>query len=86
MRVIGNRDLKDLVIIDNSVYSFAYQIDNGIPIIPFYNDSNDEEMLHLIYYLSCLASVDDVREQNRAAFELFKLASGEENEDETEGT
>lgn len=31
-------------------------------------------MLHLIYYLNCLASVDDVREQNREAFELIKLA------------
>ena len=79
LRIIGNRDLNDLVIVDNSVYSFAFQIDNGIPIIPFYNDPNDEEMLHLIYYLSCLAGVEDVREQNRAAFELYKLSNGEEN-------
>ena len=64
MRIFNNRDLKDLVIIDNSVYSFAFQIDNGIPIIPFYSDKEDEEMLHLIYYLNCLQSVDDVREQN----------------------
>ena len=61
LRVIGNRDLKDLVIVDNSVYSFAFQIDNGIPIIPFYKDPADEEMLHLIYYLNCLANVEDVR-------------------------
>ena len=31
-------------------------------------------MLHLIYYLNCLAKVDDVRIQNREAFELTKLA------------
>ena len=79
LRIVGNRDLKDLVIVDNSVYSFAFQIDNGIPIIPFYKDPNDEEMLHLIYYLSCLAGVEDVRMQNRAAFELYKLANGDEN-------
>lgn len=79
LRVIGNRDLKDMVIVDNSVYSFAFQIDNGIPIIPFYKDPNDEEMLHLIYYLSCLAGVEDVRAQNRAAFELYKLANGDSN-------
>ncbi len=77
LRVIGNRDLKDLVIVDNSVYSFSYQIDNGIPIIPFYKDPSDEEMLHLIYYLSCLANVEDVRVQNRAAFELYKLTNKE---------
>ena len=77
LRVIGNRDLKDMVIVDNSVYSFAFQIDNGIPIIPFYKDPNDEEMLHLIYYLNCLANVEDVRQQNRAAFELYKLTNGD---------
>ena len=73
LRVFSDRDMKDIVIVDNSVYSFAFQIDNGIPIIPFYDDKSDEEMLHLIYYLNCLASVHDVREQNRQAFELFKL-------------
>ena len=33
-----------------------------IPIIPFYDDKSDEEMLHLVYYLNCLANVEDVRE------------------------
>mmetsp|Transcript_23755 Transcript_23755/g.32362 ORF Transcript_23755/g.32362 Transcript_23755/m.32362 type:complete len:94 (+) Transcript_23755:564-845(+) len=75
LRIIGNRDLKDLVIVDNSVYSFAYQIDNGIPIIPYYNEQSDEEMLHLIFYLKCLANSEDVREQNRNAFELYKLGN-----------
>lgn len=51
-----------MVIIDNSVYSFAFQIENGIPIIPFYDEKEDEEMLHLIYYLNCLKTADDVRE------------------------
>lgn len=82
LRVIGNRDMKDMVIVDNSVYSFAFQIDNGIPIIPFYKDPNDEEMLHLIYYLNCLATAEDVRVQNRAAFELYKLSNGDQEAEE----
>ena len=69
--------ISDIVIVDNSVYSFAFHIDNGIPIIPFYDDKGDEEMLHLVYYLNCLATVSDVREQNRTAFELFKLSNGQ---------
>jgi CTD small phosphatase-like protein 2 len=78
LRIFGDRDLKDVVIVDNSVYSFAFQIDNGIPIIPFYNDKADEEMLHLVYYLNCLGGVEDVRDQNRQAFELFKLSNDEQ--------
>lgn len=70
LRVIRNTTMADMVIVDNSVYSFAYQIDNGIPIIPFYEDPADEELLHLVYYLNCLVECDDVRVQNRDAFEL----------------
>lgn len=55
LRIIKNRNLKDIVIIDNAVYSFGFQLDNGIPILPFYEDKTDEEMLHLIYYLKCLS-------------------------------
>jgi CTD small phosphatase-like protein 2 len=51
LRVIRNRELKDVVLVDNSVYSFAYQIDNGIPIISYYDDPRDEELVHLIGYL-----------------------------------
>ena len=75
LRIFRNCDLRDLVIVDNSVFSFAYQIDNGIPIIPFYADKEDEEMLHLVYYLKCLTQVPDVRQQNKEAFELAKLQS-----------
>lgn len=73
LRIIANRDLKDMVLVDNSVLSFAFQIDNGIPILPFTNDPNDEELLHLCYYLECLVSAEDVRSHNREAFGLMKL-------------
>jgi NLI interacting factor-like phosphatase len=65
--------LKDLIIVDNAVYSFGYQLDNGIPIIPFYDDKSDEELMHLIFYFNCLAQCEDVREQNRKAFQLKDL-------------
>jgi CTD small phosphatase-like protein 2 len=68
LRIIKNRNLKDVVIVDNAVYSFGFQLDNGIPILPFYDDKNDEEMLHLVYYLKCLSQFQDIREQNKKAF------------------
>ncbi len=36
LRVIGNRNMRDLIIVDNAAYSFGFQIDNGIPILPYY--------------------------------------------------
>jgi len=38
LRIFSDRNINDIVIIDNAVYSFGYQIDNGIPIIPFYDN------------------------------------------------
>ena len=57
-----------MVIVDNAVYSFGFQLENGIPIIPFYNNPMDEELHHLIFYLRCLSNIEDVRIQNRNAF------------------
>ena len=34
-------DLKDVVLIDNSVLSFEYHLDNGIQISPFYDSKVD---------------------------------------------
>ena len=50
LRVI-NRDLSELVLIDNAAYSYAYQMDNGIPIIPYYEGKNDFELKALQVYL-----------------------------------
>jgi len=41
LRILKNRDLKNIVLIDNAAYSFGYQIDNGIPIIPYYENKMD---------------------------------------------
>jgi CTD small phosphatase-like protein 2 len=41
LRVIRNRSLMDMLLVDNSVHSFGFQLDNGVPIIPFYDDHND---------------------------------------------
>ena len=80
LRVISNRSLSDIVLVDNSVYSFGYQVDNGIPILSYYNDPRDEELLHLSFYIQSLLECSDVREQNREAFNLHKLGLEEKEE------
>ena len=78
--------MKDMAIIDNSALSFAFNVNNGIPILPFYDNIHDEEITHLSFYLTCLyeSRVVDVRVHNREAFGLLKLAQeSQEVQDES---
>ncbi len=64
-------DLKDAVLIDNSVLSFAYHLDNGIPISPYYDSKNDCDLLDISNFLLKYADVDDIRINLR---EFYKLS------------
>ena len=85
-----NYNLKDIVMIDNSVLSFAYHLDNGIPIIPFYDDVGDTELYDLANYLLTIADYDDLREANKQSLKMdyyLQIAIDqleEENEEEDE--
>jgi len=70
LRVLSGRNLKDIIIVDNAAYSFAYQLDNGIPIISWHNDMDDRELYKLIEYLRSLARIEDIRVANRQTFHL----------------
>ncbi|OMJ95048.1 hypothetical protein SteCoe_1581 [Stentor coeruleus] len=70
LRILDNRKIEDIVIVDNAAYSFAYQIDNGVPIISWYSDPNDKELFNLIEYLGVLSNFKDVRVANRRMFHL----------------
>ncbi|CAD8095913.1 unnamed protein product [Paramecium sonneborni] len=67
---ILNRDLKDVVLIDNSAFSYAFQIENGIPIIPYLDNKKDNELQHLESYLKVLIKYDDFRKINTKLFNL----------------
>ena len=70
LRIFSNRRLQDLVIVDNTAYSFGYHLDNGIPIISWYGDPYDRELFKLMDYVKILADVQDVRELNKQAFHM----------------
>ena len=63
-------DLKDVVLIDNSVLSFAYHLDNGIPISPFYDSKIDVELLDIANFLLKYADEDDIRNRLREVYKL----------------
>lgn len=58
------RDLKDVIIIDNSPSAYMFQPENAIPIISWYQSKADKELYKLIPFLTDLASIDDVRTQS----------------------
>lgn len=75
LRIIKNRDLKNIILIDNLAHSFGLQIDNGVPILEFRNDKKDRELKYLYDYLMQALYVDDVRMFNRRNLKLNTLAT-----------
>jgi len=81
LRIIKNRDLKNMVLVDNLVHSFGFQVENGVPIIPFYDNKADQELRHLIPYLKFLSTAKDLREINKQTFKLHNYSSYDEAEE-----
>ena len=65
LRIFKNVDPRDMIIIDNSILSFAFHIDNGIPILPYYSNKNDRELIYLGHYLGSLVNHSDLRLENK---------------------
>ena len=55
------RDLKDVIIVDNSPLSYFLNPENGIPISSWFDDKNDLELLNISVILEFLSFVPDVR-------------------------
>ena len=55
------RDLKDVIIVDNSPLSYLFNKENGIPILTWFSDKNDKELDYLLPILEFLSGVNDVR-------------------------
>jgi len=54
LRIFADRDLKDELIVDDSIYSFSFQIENGIPLKTYEGEEDDKELSLLIKYLKGL--------------------------------
>ena len=56
-----NRDLNDLIILDNSPLAYSFDNDNGLPIKAWFDDKNDNELDKIYKILEFLSKVKDVR-------------------------
>jgi len=74
LRIFKNVDLKNIVLLDNSIYSFAAQINNGILINSFFNNKNDEELNNAFEYLiNYILPSDDVKVVNEEFFNFGQI-------------
>ncbi|CAD8056115.1 unnamed protein product [Paramecium sonneborni] len=74
LSIIKNRPLSRTVLVDNSAISYFYQLDNGVPIIPFYDNKSDKQLLALAKYLNGMVGIDDIREYNQKNLKTYLLA------------
>ena len=56
------RDLKDVIIVDNSPMAYLLNNDNGLPILTWFDDKNDRELYKIVPILDFLSLVPDVRD------------------------
>ena len=56
-----NRNLNDLIILDNSPLAYSFDNDNGLPIKAWYEDRDDSELEKVYLLLEFLSKVKDVR-------------------------
>ena len=56
------RDLKNIIIVDNSPLAYLLNNDNGLPILTWFDDKYDQELYKITPVLEFLSEVPDVRE------------------------
>lgn len=79
LTVFKGRNLKNMVLVDNAAYSYSLQLNNGIPVIPFYNNKKDTELKELVTFLMGLIEVDDVRPVLKSKFKLETVSENSKN-------
>eukprot|EP00828_Plagiopyla_frontata_P043924 TRINITY_DN7017_c0_g1_i2.p1 TRINITY_DN7017_c0_g1~~TRINITY_DN7017_c0_g1_i2.p1 ORF type:complete len:402 (+),score=43.53 TRINITY_DN7017_c0_g1_i2:146-1351(+) len=75
LRIIKNRQLKNIIMVDNLAHSFGFQIDNGVPILEWHNNLQDRELKYIAEYLIMATKEDDMRTYNSVNLKLQALAS-----------
>lgn len=69
--VIMDRKKENIIIVDNSIVSFAFDLANGVPINSYMgNDPNDKDLLYLYSFLEQAFYDSDVRKSLDESFKL----------------
>ena len=73
LSIIDNYDLKNIILVDNSLYSFLNNLNNGVLVNSFYYDESDKQLIFAKnYILNSLLYCDDVRIVNEETYNFMK--------------
>lgn len=72
LRIFLDRELKDIIFVDNFIYSYAFQFDNGVPILPFFGDKDDSQLKELSKLLQRFAMIDQSIDIRQVISGLFR--------------
>jgi CTD small phosphatase-like protein 2 len=72
LRIIANRDLKDVILVDNFMYSYSFQFENGVPILPYFGGKEDDELEHLAKLLEKVAQIDESIDLREVVSSIFR--------------
>ena len=67
------KKLEDIIILDNSLFSFTNQLNNGILITSFFDDMNDTFLENVKCYLEYIKNEKDIRIMNKDSFRLEEI-------------
>ena len=74
--IILDREKTEIIIVDNSIVSFAFDLENGVPINSFMGtEEDDKELLFLYSFLEEASKSEDVRTTISESFKLSYLQS-----------
>ncbi|VDK45115.1 unnamed protein product [Anisakis simplex] len=76
------RDLKKVIIVDNSPASYAFHPDNAIPVQSWFDDVNDSELLQIIPLLEQLANAESIYSILRNSNEDIRRSSSPETQND----
>jgi Dullard-like phosphatase family protein len=81
LTVFVNVPLKDMILVDNNTYCMWLQPTSGVPILNFYHDKSDEELLRIQPFLLELKDTLDHREVLKNTFKLPEMINSRSHED-----
>ncbi len=64
-----------------AAYSYSFQLDNGVPIVPFYDNKADLELKSLVGYVKSLGNTQNIRQRNASIMRLGEYSSLKETKD-----